>query len=473
MFDKSIYVERRNKLRRRVKSGLLLFLGNHESPMNYPDNTYHFRQDSSFLYYFGLDTPGLAAIVDVDEDRDIVFGNDLTVDEIVWMGTQPTLQERAQRAGVTETRPITELETVLAGARGSGRTVHYLPPYRHRNIFELHRLLGAAPADIAANASVEFIRAIVDERNIKGPEEIAEIEKAVNITVEMHLAAMRMIKPGLSEAQVAAAVTEVALATGGNVSFPVIATINGQTLHNHYHGNTLKSGDLFLLDAGAETAMRYAGDMSSTIPVDSTFTERQKEIYTIAYDAHMAAVNLLQPGRKFKEIHVAACRVIAQGMKDLGFMKGDVDEAVAAGAHALFFPCGLGHMMGLDVHDMEDLGEVYVGYDGQPKSTQFGLKSLRLARALEPGFVLTIEPGIYFIPELIDLWRQEKRLSQFINYDKVETYKDFGGIRNEEDFVITEDGYRLLGKTLPKSISEVETEKTRTLLHHPEEEDDA
>jgi Xaa-Pro aminopeptidase len=470
MFDKGIYTERRNKLKQRMQSGLLLFLGNNESPMNYPDNTYHFRQDSSFLYYFGLDFPGLAAIVDVDEDRAIIFGNDLTVDEIVWMGTQPTLKERALEAGITDTRPLKELDTMLANARSTGRPILYLPPYRHRNILELHRLLDKSPADIQTGSSVEFVRAVVDQRNIKGPEEIEELEKAVNITVDMHLAAMRMIKPGITEAQVAAAVTEVALAADGNVSFPVIATINGQTLHNHYHGNTLKSGDLFLLDAGAETTMRYAGDMSSTIPVDPTFTQRQKEIYTIAYDAHMAAVNLLQPGRKFKEIHLAACRVIAQGMKDLGFMTGDVDEAVAAGAHALFFPCGLGHMMGLDVHDMEDLGEVYVGYDGQPKSTEFGLKSLRLARALEPGFVLTIEPGIYFIPELIDLWKQEGRLSQFINYDKVETYKDFGGIRNEEDFVITENGYRLLGKPLPKSISEVETEKTRTLVHHPEEE---
>ncbi len=453
-----------------MRSGLLLFLGNNESPMNYPDNTYHFRQDSTFLYYFGLDYPGLAAIIDVDEDRDIVFGNDLTVDEIVWMGTQPSLKERALAAGITDTRPMADMEKMLASSNKAGKTIHFLPPYRHRNILELHRLLDIAPGEIPSQTSIDFVRAVVDQRNFKGPEEIEEIEKAVNITVDMHLAAMRMIKPGITEAHVAAAVTEVALAAGGNVSFPVIATINGQTLHNHFHGNTLKEGDLFLLDAGAETPTRYAGDMSSTIPVDQTFTERQKEIYTIAYNAHMEAVNLLKPGRKFKEIHLAACRVIAQGMKDLGFMTGDVDEAVAAGAHALFFPCGLGHMMGLDVHDMEDLGEIYVGYDGQAKSAQFGLKSLRLARPLAPGFVLTIEPGIYFIPELIDLWKQEKRLSQFINYDKVETYKDFGGIRNEEDFVITENGYRLLGKPLPKSIRDVETEKARTLVYHPEEE---
>ncbi len=470
MFDAHIYKERRYKLKRRMQSGLLLFLGNDESPMNYPDNTYHFRQDSTFLYYFGLNFPGLAAVIDLDEDREIVFGNDLTVDEIVWMGTQPTLKERASRSAITETYPLVELRSMIEKATARGRSILFLPPYRHQNVLRLHWLLDIAPGDIASEASIDFIRAVVDQRNVKGPEEIVEIESAVNITVDMHMAAMRMIKPGITEAQVAASVTEVALAAGGNVSFPVIATINGQTLHNHFHGNTLKPGDLFLLDAGAETPMGYAGDMSSTVPVNNSFTERQKEIYTIAYSAHTEAVKLLKPGRKFREIHLAACRVIAQGMKDLGFMTGDVDEAVSAGAHALFFPCGLGHMMGLDVHDMEDLGEVYVGYDGQPKSTQFGLKSLRLARELEPGFVLTIEPGIYFIPELIDLWKREKRFTQFINYDKVETYKNFGGIRNEEDFVITADGYRLLGKPLPKSIQEVEAAKTRPLLHHPEEE---
>jgi Xaa-Pro aminopeptidase len=269
-----------------------------------------------------------------------------------------------------------------------------------------------------------------------------------------------MAKPGMKESEIAAAVQEVAIRAGGQLSFPTIATINGQTLHNHYHGNTIKSGDMVLIDCGAENEMHYAGDMSSTFPVDKTFTQRQREIYQIALNAHEAAIAELKPGVRFKDVHLKACKTIAEGMKQMGFMKGDMDEAVQQGAHALFFQCGLGHMMGLDVHDMENLGEVYVGYNGEAKSTQFGLKSLRLGRELEPGFVLTIEPGIYFIPELIDMWKAEKRFADFINYDKVEQYKDFGGLRNEEDFLITKNGARLLGKPIPKTIEDVESQRS-------------
>jgi len=275
----------------------------------------------------------------------------------------------------------------------------------------------------------------------------------------MHLTAMMMAQPGMKESEIAAAVHEVAQAAGGDLSFPIIATIHGETLHNHYHGNTLQSGDLFLLDAGAETSMHYAGDMSSTFPVDKKFTSVQKDIYNVALNAHEAAISMLNPGTTNKEVHLKACLTIAEGMKDLGFMKGNMSDAVEAGAHALFFPCGTGHMMGLDVHDMEDLGEQWVGYDGEPKSTQFGLKSLRLGRKLEPGFVLTIEPGIYFIPDLIDMWKAQNKFNDFINWDKVEKYRNFGGCRNEEDFVITETGARLLGKPLPKTIEDVEAER--------------
>ncbi len=272
----------------------------------------------------------------------------------------------------------------------------------------------------------------------------------------MHLASMKMLRPGMREAEIAAEMERIALASGGSISFPVIATINGQTLHNHYHGNIAKCGQLFLLDCGAETEMGYAGDMSSTFPVEKKFTTRQKEIYQVSLDAHEAAIGMLKPGIPFKEVYFESCRTILRGMGELGFFKGDVDEAVAEGVHGMFFPCGLGHMMGLDVHDMEDLGEQYVGYDNEPKSTQFGIKSLRLARKLEPGFVLTIEPGIYFIPDLIDKWRSEKKFTDFLNYDKLETYKDFGGCRNEEDFLITGNGARLLGKPIPKTVAEVE-----------------
>ena len=460
MFKSSTYIKRRSKLKARIGSGIILLMGNSESPMNYLDNTYHFRQDSSFLYFFGLDHPDLVGLIDIDNDKEIIFGNDLTIDDIVWMGVKPTINERASQVGISKTYPLTKLDSYIKNAQQKNRKIHFLPPYRPENKIKLFELSGIKPSQANELASLNLVKAVVDQRNYKSDEEIAEIEKAVNVTVDMHLAGMRMARPGMKESEVAAAVYEIALAAGGNISFPIIATIHGETLHNHCHGNTIKSGDLFLLDAGAETPMHYAGDMSSTFPVDKTFTEQQKEIYNVALAAHEAAIAMLKPGITNKEVHLKACITIAEGMKDLGFMKGNMEEAVHAGAHALFFPCGTGHMMGMDVHDMEDLGEVWVGYDGEPKSTQFGLKSLRLGRKLEPGFVLTIEPGVYFIPDLIDMWRAENKFNKFINWEKVEKYKNFGGCRNEEDFVITETGARLLGKPLPKTVEDVEAERT-------------
>jgi len=456
MFKTETYKNRRARLKQDVSDGIILLLGNEESPMNYLDNTYNFRQDSSFLYFFGLDYPGLAGYIDLDSGKEIVFGDDRSIDDIVWMGTQPSLLERCEPFGIITVLPFSCLADYIHEGLKKGRKIHFLPPYRAENKIRLFELVGNHPSGVDKAASVDLIKAVVNQRNYKSEEEINELEKAVNTTVDMHLAAMKITQPGLTEAQIAAKVHEVALASGGDISFPIIATIHGETLHNHYHGNTIESGQLFLLDAGAETTLHYAGDMSSTFPVDRTFTQRQKEIYQVALDAHMAAVEMLKPGVNFKDVHLTACRNVASGMKVLGFMKGDPDEAVEQGAHTLFFPCGTGHMMGLDIHDMEDLGEVYVGYDGQPKSRQFGLKSLRLGRKLEPGFVLTIEPGIYFIPELIGQWKLEGKFKDFINYDKVEQYKDFSGVRNEEDFVITETGARLLGKPLPKTIDEVE-----------------
>ncbi len=459
MFKSTTYIERRSKLKSRLGSGVIILLGNSESPMNYLDNTYHFRQDSSFLYFFGLDHPDLIGLIDIDNNKEIIYGNDLTIDDIVWMGVKPTINERATQVGISETYALDKIASALHEAQQKNRKIHFLPPYRSGNKIKLFELLGIKPSQANELASIDLVKAVVEQRNYKSDEEISEIEKAVNVTVDMHLAGMRIAKPGMKESEIAAAVYEVALAAGGNISFPIIATIHGETLHNHYHGNTIKSGDLFLLDAGAETEMCYAGDMSSTFPVDKTFTEQQKEIYNVALAAHEAAISMLKPGTTNKDVHLKACLTVAEGMKDLGFMKGNMEEAVHSGAHALFFPCGTGHMMGLDVHDMEDLGEVWVGYDGEPKSTQFGLKSLRLGRKLEPGFVLTIEPGVYFIPDLIDMWRAENKFSEFINWGKVEQYKNFGGCRNEEDFVITENGARLLGKPLPKTIEEVEAER--------------
>ena len=458
MFAKETYLRRREKLRKTVGSGIILLLGNDESPMNYADNPFRFRQDSTFLYFLGLDHPFLAGVLDCDTGEDWIFGDDLTVEDFIWMGPQPTIAEQAAHVGVKNTASLSVLVELLGKTANAGRNIHFIPPYRAENMVKLFEWLGILPAEQQEASSIVLINGIVNQRNYKTSEELFEINKAVDVTVDMHTLAMRMAKPGVTEAQIAAAVNEVAEATGGRISFPIIATINGQTLHNHYHGNTLKDGDLFLLDAGAETIMGYGGDLSSTVPVSGKFTARQRDIYNICLDSHNRAIDMLNPGIPFKDVYFESARVIMNGLKDLGLMKGNTEDALVSGAHALFFPCGLGHMMGLDIHDMENLGEVYVGYGGEPKSTQFGLKSLRLGRKLEPGFVLTIEPGIYFIPELIDQWKSTNHNGEFLNFDKIETYRNFGGLRNEEDFLITESGYELLGKPKPKTIEDVEAE---------------
>lgn len=454
MFSKETYQQRRALLKTKLGSGVLLFLGNDECGLNYADNAFLYRQDSTFLYYFGIPFAGLSAIIDIDEDREIIFGDELTIDSIVWMGVQPTIKEKSEQVGVVETQPSIALVKYLNECRQHNRTIHYLPPYRAEHKLKLMEWLSLPLAN--QPGSVPFIRAIVGQRNYKSAEEIIEIEKACNITADMHIAAIKMIRPGMRECEVAAVVEAVAMAADCRLSFPTIATINGQTLHNHYHGNIIKSGDLFLIDAGAENAMGYAGDMSSTAPVDQKFTARQREIYDIQVEMHQASVAALRPGVPFVDVYDLSARIMVERFKEMGLMKGNADDAVRQGAHAMFFPCGLGHMMGLDIHDMENLGEQWVGYNGQPKSTQFGRKSLRLGMPLETGFVLTIEPGIYFIPELIDLWKGERKFTDFINYDKVEAYRGFGGLRNEEDFLITESGARLLGKKIPLTADEVE-----------------
>lgn len=454
MFAKETYMQRRALLKKNIGSGVLLFLGNDEQGLHYEDNTFRYRQDSTFLYYFGLSFAGLSAVIDIDEDRDIIFGDELTIDHIVWMGTQPTLKEKSERVGVTEVLPSSGIAEYLQEAVRKGRTVHYLPPYRAEHKLKLLDWLGIRPA--CQEGSVPFIRAIVAQRSYKSAEEIVEIEKACYVTADMHITAMKVLRPGMYEYEVVAEMNRVAESNNCELSFATIATVNGQTLHNHYHGNKVKPGDLFLIDAGAEVESGYAGDMSSTIPADKTFTPRQRAVYEIQNAMHLESVKALRPGIPYMDVYELSARVMVEGMKELGLMKGNAEDAVREGAHALFYPHGLGHMMGLDVHDMENLGEIWVGYNGQPKSTQFGRKSQRLAIPLEPGFVHTVEPGIYFIPELIDLWKGEKKFKDFIDYDKVEEYRHFGGIRNEEDYLITETGARRLGKKIPLTPEEVE-----------------
>ena len=463
MFAKETYIERRRVLKQSMGSGLLLFLGNTETGMNYADNIYPFRQDSTFLYYFASDYAGLAAIIDVDEDKEIIFGDELTIDDIVWTGVQPTIKEKCERVGISETMPMAQLAAYLKKAQAKGQQIHFLPPYRGEHQVWLQELLGIVPAEQKATASMKFVRAVINQRNYKSAEEIEQIEEAIGVSVDMHCAAMRAVRPGVTEAQIAAIVRAEAAKHNFGLSFPIIATVNGQTLHNHAYGTTpLKDGQMFLLDSGCENAMHYAGDLTTTMPVGKQFTEQQRTVCNILRRAHLAAVEAIKPGVEFRNVHNIVLTEIAKGMVDLGLMKGNPEEAALAGAACMFLPHGLGHMMGLDVHDMENFGEVNVGYEeGRTKSTQFGFKSLRLAKALEPGFVFTVEPGIYFIPDLIDKWRAEKQFTDFICYDKLDTWRNFGGIRNEEDYLVFEGGSRRLGKYKPMSPEEIEAEHNK------------
>ena len=462
MFAKEIYEKRRAQLMSKVSDGLILLMGNEDVGMNYTANTYPFRQDSSFLYFFGIQRPGLAATIDLASGDIIIYGDDYTVEDFVWIGPHDSLVDEAAKVGVEKVLPLKELEQHLNKAKSIGQTVHYLPPYRHRNMIRLHELLDIPIQALKSSASVDLIKAVVALRSVKGLEEIAEMQKAVTITGTMHLSVMQAAKAGKRESDLVGIAKALATGMGAGLAYPVILTINGQTLHNHDHSNDLQEGQLVLGDFGAETHMRYAGDITRTFPVDKKFSIRQKVIYEMVLNAQIAAIEACKPGVLYKDVHLLAAQKMAEGLADIGIITGDPAEAVAAGAHALFFPHGLGHMIGLDVHDMEDLGEDYVGYDENVKrSDQFGTAYLRLGRALEPGFVLTVEPGLYFIPELIDQWKAAGKFKDFINYEKVEKFRGFSGIRIEDNILITENGNDVLGPRIPKSVEEVESIRNR------------
>ena len=457
MFPADVYIERRKRLRADVGAGVILLPGNEESPMNFADNQYPFRQDSTFLYFFGLDCPGLAAVIDVDKGTECMFGDDLTVDDIVWTGPQPTLKEKCLKTGVSDTAGLEKLPDILNRAVKQGRKIHFLPQYRAENILKILHLLKTPPAAISTYVSEALIKAVVTQRSIKSEQEVDEIEAALDISYEMQTLAMKMTRPGVYERQVASAMEALVLSRGSALSFPTIFSIHGETLHNHRYDNQMQAGDMAVNDSGAESPLHYASDITRTIPVGGKFSQRQKEIYAVVLNAQEKAIEAVRPGVEFRDIHLLACKALMSGLKDLGLMKGDIEQAVQAGAHTLFFQCGLGHMLGLDVHDMEALGEEYVGYtDIIKRNPEFGFKSLRLAKALEPGFVITVEPGIYFIPELIDCWKADRKNSQYINYDIVEAYRDFGGIRIEDDVLVTRTGCCILGRKIPKTIFEVE-----------------
>jgi len=457
MFEREVYIRRRKKLGELMSDGIAIFTGNVEAPMNYPANTYHWRQDSDFLYFFGIDLPDLAGVIDFNSGEEIVFGNDFDVEDIIWMGPQPSVADLAAGSGISRTRPLPALEQYIHEALAGGRKIHFLPPYRAETKMTLGKLLKENPCQMRTNASEALIKSVVSLRSVKEDVEIAEIEKAADVACEMQTTAMQMCKPGVTEQEIFGTIEGIAWAKGGGPSFPTILSINGQTLHNHFHGNILKEGRMMVTDCGAESLLHYAADLTRTTPVGGRFSQRQREIYEIVLKANTESIRLAGPGMSNRDLHLNACRIVASGLKDLGLMKGDVNEAVTEGAHALFMPHGLGHMLGLDVHDMEGLGENYVGYNDEViRSTQFGLKSLRFALPYKAGHVFTVEPGIYFIPELFAKWKSENKHTNFINYDKTEKYLDFGGIRIEDDVLITETGCRLLGKTAPKTVEEVE-----------------
>ena len=462
MFDSHIYIERRTKLKDKFNSGLLLFLGNNESPLNYPGNTYRFRQDSNFLYYFGLDIPGLAALIDIDSNTTILYGNDFTIDDIIWMGNQKNLNELTELSGIDRSEEFGNLYNIIPEAIKRKRNIHFLPQYRSEHLLLAGELLGIKPGRVNDYVSVDFIKAVIEQRSIKSEEEVTEIEKAVDIAHRMHTAAMKMIKPGLTEKKIAGMIEGIAISLGAGISFQPIVSINGQILHNPHYDNEILTDSLLVNDSGAESDLHYASDITRTIPASGNFTNKQRDIYEIVLNAQLKCIEAVKPGVTNKSLHILAAKAIVEGLTNLGLMIGDPDEAVEQGAHALFFPHGLGHMLGLDVHDMEGLGEDYVGYDSKiTRSDQFGLAYLRLAKPLQPGFVFTIEPGIYFISPLIAQWRADNKFFDFINYDRVEQYHDFGGVRIEDNLLVTDDGYKVLGKPIPKTVDEVEAISSR------------
>jgi len=458
MFETSIYADRRRILKEKFDSGLILLLGNSESPSNFPANPYPFRQDSTFLYYFGIDRPGYAGTIDIDNNLETLFGDDSSVDEIVWTGPQPTINDYAEIVGVKRAAETEKLNEQISSAIKKGRKVHFLPQYRLGNQVQISWLTGINLNNVNDYASEKLIKAVVAQRSVKSTEEIEELDEAVDIASKMHLAAMKMAKPDTDERKIAGMIEGIASSLGYGLSFQPIVSIKGQTLHNPFYDNKMKSGDLLVNDSGAESKLHYASDITRTIPVGGKFSDTQKNIYQIVLNAETNAINSVAPGVTFKDIHLGAAKDITSGLVELGLMFGNAEEAVNAGAHSLFFPHGLGHMLGLDVHDLESLGEDLVGYDETvQRSEEFGLKYLRLAKTLQTGFVCTIEPGIYFIPELIDQWKSQNRFPEFINYDMLETYKDFGGIRIEDDVLVTEEGQRILGsKPIPKTVEELE-----------------
>ncbi|MFI3263631.1 MAG: Xaa-Pro aminopeptidase [Rikenellaceae bacterium] len=458
MFAKETYEKRRNSLRKKIKSGIILLLGNSEASRNYPSNYEHFRQDSTFLYYFGINAADLVGVIDVDNATDCLYGNDYTLDDIIWMGDQPTVKQLAAKAGVNSTHTLRDLQKTVKMAISKGRRIHFLPPYRAENTLKLKDLLGIKASTIKDYVSKELISAVVSDREIKSKKEIEELDRAFAIGYEMHTLAMQMCKPKVKEREIAGAIEGIALCKGLGVSFHNIVSHNGQTLHNHCHDNKLDGDRLLLVDAGAETVLNYCSDNTRTMPVSGIYTNKQRDVYTVLTAAFEKSLSLVKAGITYQSVQYECFKVMAEGLSALGLIKGNVEDAVDKGVVSLFMPHGLGHQLGLDVHDMENFGENFVGYDEETeRSTQFGFSALRMGKRLRPGHVITVEPGIYFVPKLIEKWRSEGINRSFLNYDLIEDYMDFGGMRVEDTVVVTEGGSRILGnKRIPYTADQIE-----------------
>jgi Xaa-Pro aminopeptidase len=458
MFETQVYIERRNRLRQMMGSGLIFIPGNQDSPFNYKDNPYPFRQDSTFLYLFGIDQPGLFGIIDADEGVDYLFGDDIDIDDIIWMGPQPGIKELGALAGVENTFHMNELFGKVNKCLWKGCRTHFLLPYRAKTKLLMKNLLGIHTAKLKDYVSQELIKSLVEMRSVKDDNEIKEMEKASETGYKMHIKAMTMAHPGNTERQIAGILEGIALSYGAGTSFSTILTQNGQTLHNHDHSLTLTEGRLLLVDAGAESFEHYASDFTRTFPVGGKFSKKQLDIYNIVVKANDTAASLIRSGITFLEVHLNVARVIVSGLMDLGLMKGNLQDAVHNGAHAMFFPHGTGHMLGLDAHDMENYGQIHVGFDEEIRpSGQFGTSALRLGRKLQKGFVVTNEPGIYFIPALIAKWENEGINKEYINFSKVHEYIGFGGIRLEDNLLVMDKGCKILGKRLPIYADEIES----------------
>lgn len=428
-----------------MKNGIVLMLGNTFSPLDYKSNTYPFHQDDTFRYYFGIDKPDFAALMDLDSGETILFGKEYSINDRIWSRNISDLKDIAHDAGLDKFKKISVLKAYISEEMQKRRAIHHIPYSRAENRCLITELVSAY------NPSDSLVEAIIKQRSIKSEEEVAEIEQAVSTSCKIFQIAKDMAVPGIKESDILNRMLYETAMADTKTSFQPIVTVRGETLHNDSYDNILKENDLLLIDFGIFSKEGYASDNTRTLPVGKDFTSEQRDIYSIVLKAQSEAIDAIKPEVKNLEVHIKACMTITEGLKTLGLMKGDALCAVEAGAHALFFPHGIGHMLGLNTHDMEGFGEDLVGYGKQLKrNSQFGLRSLRLARELKEGFTITIEPGIYFIPQLIDMWQAEGKYKEFINYDKLAKFKNFGGIRIEDDILVTNSGSRILGTPIPK-----------------------